>query len=160
MPRELLAPALALLVLTAGCSALSGTAAEVTVENEDSTAYTMTVYVIDESVGAGNVTFRATNETGSRKTIEAVRLETEGPYYDVTLADGWDATAYERQIPANGTTTASFEAWESSDHVVYLFETPDGRLVRDDYAECRRDTIEHTFVFSDGPENGMEMDCR
>lgn len=159
MPRSLVAPAVALLVLTAGCTVLGATSAEVTVENERATEYTLTAYILHEPAGAGNVTFRATGDSDARKTVDAVQIGMDGPYSNVILADEWDATVRQRTIPANETTTATLEEWDSGDPVVYLFSNREGRVVRFDYADCPRDSMEHTFVFSDGPENGMRIDC-
>jgi len=71
----------ALLAVAAGCTAFGTSAADVTVENDEPTGYQMTVYVIEEPVGAGNVTFRATNDTGVRRSIGLAQLDREGPYY-------------------------------------------------------------------------------
>lgn len=159
MPRSLAAAALALLVLTAGCTALDTDSAAVTVENEKDVEYTLTASMVEEPVGAGNVTFRATNDSGVRKTVGLRTLDTEGPHYDVTLAEEWNATERRVTVPPNGTTTATFEVWDSGDPVVYLIAGPDGRLVRPEFAECERDSLEHTFVLTDRVENGFEMRC-
>lgn len=151
--------ACALLMATAGCAALGGTAADVTVENAHATEYRMTAYLIEEPVGAGNLTFRATNETGARTTVERVRFETDGPYYDASLSGEWNATERRLAVPPGETRTATFEAWEPGTAVAYVFEAPDGRVVRSAYADCPDDSLSHTFVFSDGPENGYRSNC-
>ena len=157
--RLLLAVACALLIATAGCVALGGSAAEVTVENAHATEYRMTAYLIEEPVGAGNLSFRATNETGARTTVERVRFETDGPYYNASLSGEWNATERRLVVPPGETRTATFEAWEPGTAVTYVFEAPDGRVVRSAYADCPGDSLSHTFVFSDGPENGYRSTC-
>lgn len=128
-------------------------------ENENGTECTLAAYVVEEPVGAGNVTFRATNDSGVRKPVDLRTLDTEGPHYVVTLVEEWNATERRVTVPPNETTTATFEAWNSGDPVVYLITAPDGRLVRIDFAECRRGSLEHTFVLSDRVETGFEMRC-
>ena len=159
MRRSAFALSLVVLAVTAGCMAFGESSADVTVENEDSTTYQMSVYVFAEPVGAGNVTFQVTNSTGTRKTVGLVQLGTEGPYYNLSIDEKWNATEQHVSVPANETTTASFTGWESGETVLYVFEGPDGRVVRNDFAECSADSLSHTFVFSDGPENGYRMSC-
>ncbi|SFR31130.1 hypothetical protein [Halorubrum sodomense] len=148
-----------LLLVTAGCAGLGGTAADVTVENAQATEYRLTAYLIEEPVGAGNVTFRATNETGARTTVERLRFETDGPYYNASLSAEWNATERRLVVSPGETRTATFDAWEPGTAVVYVFEAPDGRVVRTSFADCPRDSLSHTFVFSDGPENGYRSTC-
>jgi len=158
-PRPLVTVACALLIATAGCAALGGTAADVTVENAHATEYRMTAYLIEEPVGAGNLTFRATNETGTRTTIELVRLPGGGPYYNASVSTEWNATERRLAVPAGETRTATFEAWEPGTAVVYVFEAPGGRVVRSEFADCPRSSLHHAFVFSEGPESGYRATC-
>ena len=157
--RRALAVACVVLVATAGCTGFGGSDAEVTVENAHETEYRMTAYLIEEPVGAGNVTFRATNETGARTTVERLRFETDGPYYNASLSAAWNATEQRLVVPPGETRTAAFDAWEPGTAVVYVFEAPDGRVVRSAFSDCPRDSLRHTFVFSDGPENGYRATC-
>ena len=157
--RPSLALACVLLIVTAGCAGLGGSAAEVSVENERATEYRMTAYLIEEPAGAGNVTFRATNETGTRSTVELVRFETDGPYYNASLGAAWNATERRLVVPPGEARTATFDAWEPGTAVVYVFEAPDGRVVRSAFADCPDDSLRHAFVFSDGPENGYRATC-
>ncbi|MFC7325065.1 hypothetical protein ACFQMF_10805 [Halorubrum rutilum] len=158
--RDVALPLVVLLVLTtAGCAAFDASSADVTVENSESSRYQMTVYVFEEPVGAGNITFQVTNETGARKTVGLARLETEGPYFNHSLGGGWNATERRVAVPANETTTASFGAWEPGAAIMYVFEGIDGRVIRTDFAECASDSLTHTFVFSEGPENGYRAHC-
>jgi hypothetical protein len=160
MPRRRSALLLSvLLVATAGCTAFGTPSAEVTVENSESTSYQMTAYVFDEPVGAGNVTFRVANDTGVRTVVESRRLDGDGPYYNHSLGGEWTATERQVSVPAHGTTTASFDTWAPGGAVAYVFEAPDGRVVRYAFAECPSGSVEHTFVFSDGPENGYRERC-
>ena len=160
MPRRAVAlPLVALLILTAGCTAFGTTSADVTVENSESSRYQMTVYLFEEPVGAGNLTVEATNSTGARKVMELVQLETEGPHFNVSLSEEWNATKRQLVIPANETRTASFDAWEPGMAIVYVFEEPDGRIVRTEFAECSSASLNHTFVFSEGPDNGYRAHC-
>lgn len=147
------------LAVTAGCVSFGESSADVTVENTEPTSYQMSVYVFTEPVGAGNVTFQVTNSTGAQFTVERIQLETEGPYYNLSLGQKWNATERHVSVPANETMTASFTVWDSGDPVVYVFERPTGRVVQSEFAECSGDSLSHTFVFSDGPENGYEMSC-
>lgn len=147
------------LAVTAGCVSFGESSADVTVENTEPTAYQMSVYVFTESVGAGNVTYQVTNGTGAQFTVGGIQLETEGPYYNLSLDQKWNATERHVSVPANETTTASFTVWDSGDTVVYVFERPNGRVVQTEFAECSGDSLSHTFVFSDRPENGYEMSC-
>jgi hypothetical protein len=157
--RPLVAAACALLIATAGCAALGGSAAEVTVDNARETEYRMTAYLIEEPVDAGEVAFRATNETGARTTVERLRFETDGPYYDAALTADLNATARRLVVPPGETRSAAFDAWEPGTAVVYVFEAPDGRVVRSAFSDCPDDSLRHTFVFSDGPENGHRATC-
>jgi hypothetical protein len=136
-----------------------GSSADVTVENTEPTSYQMIVYVFTEPVGAGNVTFQVTNSTGTQKTVGLAQLNTEGPYYNLSLGQEWNATERRVPVPADETTTTSFTVWDSGESVVYVFERPNGRVVQNEFAECSADSLSHTFVFSDGPENGYEMSC-
>lgn len=119
----------------------------------------MSVYLITEPVGAGNVTFQVTNSTGTRKTVGLSQLETKGPYSNVSLGREWNATERQLAVPANETITASFERWEPGEALVYVFEGSDGRVVRTEFAECSSNSLTHSFVFSDGPENGHRTSC-
>ncbi|MDB2276312.1 hypothetical protein PM022_17560 [Halorubrum ezzemoulense] len=158
--RDVVLPLIVLLVLTTvGCTAFGASSADVTVENSESSRYQMTVYVFEEPVGAGNVTFRVTNETGTRKAIRLARLGTEGPYFNHSLGGEWNATERRVAVPANETTTASFGAWDPGTAIVYVFEGADGRVIRTDFAECASGSLSHTFVFSEGPENGYRTHC-
>ena len=157
--RRALALACVVLVATAGCTGLGGSDAEVTVENARETEYRMTAYLIEDPVGAGNVTFRATNETDEWTTIEQVRFETDGPYYNASLSAEWNATERRLVVPPGETRTAAFDAWEPGTAVVYVFESPDGRVVRSAFSDCPRNSLRHTFVFSDGSENGYRETC-
>jgi hypothetical protein len=139
--------------------AFGASSADVTVENEEPTRYQMSAYVFDDPVGAGNVTFQVTTSTGTRKTVWLVQLDTEGPYYNHTLGGKWNATERRVSVPANETVTTSFTVWDSGETVVYVFERPDGRVVRNDFAECSGNSLSHTFVFTDGPENGYDVAC-
>ena len=130
-----------------------------TVENAHETEYRMTAYLIEEPVGAGDVTFRATNETGARTTVERLRFETDSPYYDASLSAEWNATVRRLVVPPGETRTVAFDAWEPGTAVVYVFEAPDGRVVRSAFGDCPDDSLRHTFVFSDGPENGHRASC-
>lgn len=151
---------LILAVVLAGCSVPYADArATVTVVNENSQAYELTAYVITESVGAGNVSFRATNQTGRRQTVERIELATGNGFSNVTLAERWNATATMIPVPANRTASATLSNWEPGNAVVYVVEVPSGRLVRTEYDECGRATIRSRFVFSDGPQNGYQMSC-
>jgi hypothetical protein len=147
------------LAATAGCTSFGASSADVTVENTEPITYQMSVYVFDEPVGAGNVTFQVTNSTGTRKTVGLAQLDTAGIYYNLSLSGTWNATERQVSVPANDTMTASFSVWDSGEAVVYVFERPDGRVVRNEFAECSADDLSHTFVFSDGPENGYRMSC-
>ncbi|MEZ3172624.1 hypothetical protein ABNG03_18740 [Halorubrum sp. RMP-47] len=159
MPRWTLALCCVLLIATAGCTAPGGSSADVTVENTESTSYRMTAYLIDDPVGAGNLTVRATNDAGTREMIELVQLDAAGPYYNLSLGAARNATVCRLSVPPGETTTASFDAWEPGTAVLYVFETPDGRVVRTEFADCPRDSLTHSFVFSDGPENGYQSTC-
>jgi len=147
------------LAVTAGCMSFGASSADVTVENTEPTSYQMSIYVFTEPVGAGNVTFQVTNSTGTQKTVGLAQLDTDGPYYNLSLGQKWNATERRVSVPANGTTTASFTVWDSGESIVYVFERLNGRVVQNDFAECSADSLSHTFVFSDGPENGYEMSC-
>lgn len=147
------------LIMTAGCLSFGESSADVTVKNTESTSYQMSVYVFTEPVGAGNVTFQVTDSTGAQKSVGLAQLKTEGPYYDLSLNQKWNATGQRVSIPANESITTSFTSWDSGETVVYVFERPDGRVVQAEFAECSADSLSHTFVFSDGPENGYSMSC-
>lgn len=147
-------------VVLAGCSVIyTGASATVTVVNESPQTYELTAYVIGESVGAGNVSFWATNRSGTRQTVERVELATGSGFSNVTLEERWDATETTVSVPANRTTDATLAGWESGDAIVYVVEEPSGRLVRTEYDECDRSTVESRFVFSDGPQNGYHVSC-
>lgn len=92
MPRRTLALCCVLLIATAGCTAPGGSAADATVENVESTSYRMTAYLIDDPVAAGDLTVRVTDGAGTRETIELVRLDAAGPYYDLLLGAARNAT--------------------------------------------------------------------
>ncbi|MFC7041900.1 hypothetical protein [Halonotius sp. GCM10025705] len=130
-----------------------------TVENAESINYQLSAYIINDSVGAGNVTFQVMNSTGTPKTVELVELQTDGSYSNGSLADKWNATERQVSIPAHETLTASFEKWNPGMTIVYIIEDSEGRIVQTEYAECSSNTLAHTFVFSDGPENGYEATC-
>lgn len=157
--HHVLALSVVVLAVTAGCMSLGESSADVTVENTESTTYQMSVYVFTEPVGAGNVTFQVTNSTGAQKTVGLAQLDTEGPYYNLSLGQKWNATERRVSVPANEMTTTSFTVWDSGETIVYVFERPNGRVVQNEFAECSADSLSHTFVFSDGPENGYEMSC-
>lgn len=159
MPRRTLALCCVLLIATAGCTASGGSSADVTVENAESTSYRMTAYLIDGPVAAGDLTVRATDDAGTRETVELVRLDAAGPYYNPSLGAARNATVRRLSVPAGETTTASFDAWEPGTAVLYVFEAPDGRVVRTEFADCPRDSLSHSCVFSDGPENGYRSTC-
>jgi hypothetical protein len=149
-----------LLVAFAGCLApFAGTSAAVTVENQRPQTYELTAYVVEEPAEAGSISFRATNPNGVRKTVELVELTTRGEFSNVTLAERWNATVTEISIPTNRTTNATLGSWEPGDAIVYIVATPGGRLVRIEYDECSRSTVQSRFVFSQGPENGYQMTC-
>jgi len=156
---HILALSVVVLALTAGCLSFGESSADVTIKNTESTSYQMNVYVFNEPVGAGNVTFEVTNRTGTQKTVGLAQLDTEGPYYNLSLNQKWNATKRRVSAPANETTTTSFTSWNPGETVVYVFERPDGRVVQTEFAECSADSLSHTFVFSDGPENGYTMSC-
>jgi hypothetical protein len=159
-PRQhVLTFSVVVLVVTAGCMSIGESSADVTVENTEPTTYQMSVYVFTEPVGAGNVTFRVTNSTGAQNTVGLAQLETAGPYYNLSLGQKWNATERRVSVPANETTTASFTVWDSGETLMHVFERPNGRVVRNEFAECSADSLSHTFVFSNGPENGYEMSC-
>lgn len=158
--QDVALPLIVLLVLTtAGCTAFDASSADVTVENSESLRYQIMVYLFEEPIGAGNLTFQVTNETGTRKTIRFARLETGGPYFNHSLGGEWNATERQLAVPANETTTTSFGAWEPSTAIVYVFEGADGRVIRTDFAECASGSLSHIFVFSEGPENGFRTHC-
>ena len=157
--RPSLALACLLLIATAGCAAPGGTAADVTVENGHGTEYRLTAYLIEEPVGAGNVTFRATDGTGARARVELGELDRDGPYYNVSLDPAWNATDRRLSVPPGETVRTSFDAWEPGTAVVYVFDAPDGQVVRTEFADCPRDSLEHAFIFSDGPDNGYRSTC-
>lgn len=149
-----------LVIVVAGCSVpMANTSADVTVENHYPQRYELTAYVIEESVGAGNISFQATNQSGVQKTVELVELRLGGNFSNVTLAERWNATVTEVTVPANRTTNSTLGSWESGDAIVYTIETSSGRLVRIEYDECGRSTVQSRFVFSEGPENGYQMTC-
>jgi hypothetical protein len=149
-----------LVVVVAGCSApFADTAADVTVENQHHQEYELTAYVVADSIGAGTASFRATNASGVRTTVELVELDTGGNFSDVTLAEGWNATVIEISVPSNQTINATLDGWETGDTIVYTVATPSGRLVRVEYDECSRSTVRSRFVFSEGPDNGYHMTC-
>jgi hypothetical protein len=158
--RGVVLPLVVLFILTtAGCTGFGSSSADVTVKNSEPSRYQMTVYVFEEPVGAGNVTFCVTNETGTQKAIGLARLGTEGPYFNHSLGVEWNATKRRVAVPANETTTASFGAWEPGTAIIYVFEGANGRVIRTDFAECASDSLSHTFVFSEGPENGYRTHC-
>jgi hypothetical protein len=149
-----------LVVLVAGCSTpFADTSADVTVENHHHQAYELTAYVIEDSISAGNASFRATNASGVRTTVERVELATGGNFSNVTLARDWNTTVTEIHVPANQTTRVTLDSWEPDDVIVYTVATPSGRLVRTEYDECSRSTVRSRFVFSERPDNGYHMTC-
>jgi hypothetical protein len=158
-PYSILAFSVVVLAVTAGCMSFGESSADVTVKNTEPTSYQMSIYVFTKPVGAGNITFQVTNSTGAQKTVGLGQLDTEGPYYNLSLGQKWNATERRVSVPANETTTATFTVWDSGESVVYVFERPNGRVVQNELAECSTDSLSHTFVFSDGPENGYEMSC-
>jgi hypothetical protein len=115
--------------------------------------------MIEEPIGAGEIGYRVTDETGVRKTVDGPTLEDEGPYYNHSLAVEYDATERRLSIPAGENTTASFEEWEPDTALVFVFEAPDGRVVHSLFSECTRGSIEHEFTFSDTPDVGYEWEC-
>jgi hypothetical protein len=157
--HHVLALSMVVLAVTVGCTSFGESSATVTVENSEATPYRMSVYVFTEPVGVGNVTFQVTNSTGTRKEIGHLQLEDEGPYYNLSLGQKWNATERQISVPANETTMTSVTAWGPGKPILYVFERLDGRVVRNDWAECSADSLSHTFVFSDGPENGYRASC-
>jgi len=147
------------LAVTAGCLSVGESSADVTVKNTEPTSYQMSIYVFTEPGRAGNVTFQVTNRTGAQKTVGLAQLDTRGPYYNLSLGEKWNAIERRVSVPANETTTASFTVWDSGKAIVYVFERPNGRVVQNEFGECSRDSLSHTFVFSDGSENGYESSC-
>lgn len=149
-----------LVVVVAGCSTpFADPSADVTVENQHQQAYELTAYVVADPIGAGNVSFRATNASGVRTTVEQLELATGGYFSNVTLTRDWNTTVTEVSVPANQTTKVTLDSWEPGDAIVYTVATPSGRLVRTEYDECSRSTVRSRFVFSEGPDNGYHMTC-
>jgi hypothetical protein len=157
--HHVLTLAVVVLAVTAGCLSFGTSSAVVTVENTDPTPYQMSAYVFTEPVGAGNVPFRVTNSTGTQKTVGLAELETDGPYYTLSLAQRWKATEQRVSVPATETTTTTFTAWDSGEAIVYVIERPSGRVVQTEFAGRSADAPSHTVVFAAGPEHGYEMAC-
>lgn len=160
MTRVLPIVGVILVVVVAGCSVpFADASAVVTVENQHQQEYELTTYVVEDPIGAGNASFRATNASGVRTTVELVELTTGGNFSNVTLAGGWNATVTETSVPASQTTNSTLDSWETGETIVYTVATPSGRLVRIEYDEYSRSTVRSRFVFSEGPDSGYHMNC-
>lgn len=96
-----------------------------TVENQDSTQYQLTVYAVPNVDGLNDLTFKATTKNGARHTVPFGYLQSGAPFRNVTLVEE-AARSQQHLIPASGNFSITVGIWNPGMMTVYVIETTDG----------------------------------
>lgn len=118
---------LATAVAVAGVGVVMGTPEPVlTLENDDTAAYHVTAYTVDDQDEAGYLNFEVTTREGNRRLVTYADLVWPDGYRNVTLVD----EGVNRQtfvVGPNETTTKPVEGWTRGDVTIYVIERGDER---------------------------------
>jgi hypothetical protein len=161
MHRRLAVALLVALVTLAGCAALSPTGAPLlTVDNRDDTEYRLSVYALPDVENPGDLTVRATDGNGDRRSVSPADLRTSGSYRNVTL-EGTDVTPRHITLRAAANTSAAINVWNPGDATVYVIETTDGTasLVGVHVVTCGTNDQEHATTIANGTIDDRSMTC-
>lgn len=122
-----------------------------TVENQDSVQYRLTVYAVPNVDGVNDLRFNATTKNGSRHTVPFTYLQSGAPLSNVTVIE--EATrSQQRLIPANGNFSTTVEIWNPGMTTVYVIETTDGTesLIGLEVDFCENGGQKHQITIANG----------
>lgn len=159
--RRVVVLAVVVALVLSGCSALAPTGAPLlTVDNRDDAEYRLAVYVLPGVDDPAELTVRAVDASGDRRSLAVAELRGNGTYRNVTLeADGAEMSRV--TVRSAATTSAAINVWEPGDATVYVIETTDGTasLVGAWVITCGTREQEHGITIANGTIDGRSVSC-